>query len=57
MLAQVQVAIDVELSAASERAQLYDTRFRDQVNLDQVFTRNADVIYNPVVKLEESEGE
>ncbi len=34
-----------------------DTRFRDQVNLDQVFTRNADVIYNPVVKLEESEGE
>ena len=34
-----------------------DERFRDQVNLDQVFTRNADVIYNPVVKLEESEGE
>ena len=34
-----------------------DERFRDQVNLDQVFTRNADVIYNPVVKLEESEQE
>ena len=34
-----------------------DLRFRDQVNLDQVFTRNADVIYNPVVKLEESEME
>ena len=32
-----------------------DIRFRDQVNLDQVFSRNADVIYTPVVKLDESE--
>lgn len=32
------------------------TRFRDQVNLDQVFTRNPDLIYNPVVKLEEPES-
>lgn len=32
-----------------------DIRFRDQVNLDQIFSRNADLIYAPVVKLEESE--
>lgn len=32
-----------------------DVRFRDQVNLDQVFGRNAELIYTPVVKLEESE--
>ena len=34
-----------------------DVRFRDQVNLDQVFQKNADLIYAPVVKLEESEGQ
>ena len=33
-----------------------DERFRDQVNLDQVFTWNPDLIYMPVVKLEESEA-
>ena len=35
-----------------------DVRFRDQVNLDQVFGRNAELIYSEarVVKLEESEG-
>ena len=32
-----------------------DVRFRDQVNLNQVFGRNTDLIYAPVVKLEESE--
>ena len=33
-----------------------DLRFRNQVNLDQIFKRNAEIIEAPVVKLAESEG-